>query len=103
VYVNQALSPVLVCPAETSVLDAAAEAYHNPVAVWWRAFESSSVMSPGQVPCTSSTPFGVVGQDRRQGVLDDRGVIPAPAAGDQEAEGLAHDGLPGSAEGGLTR
>ena len=23
------------CPAETSVLDAAAEAYHNPAAVWW--------------------------------------------------------------------
>ena len=28
------------------MLDAAAEAYHNPAAVWWGAFAPSTIMSP---------------------------------------------------------
>jgi hypothetical protein len=35
VYVNQALSPVLVALRSQHALDAVLEAYHNPVAVWW--------------------------------------------------------------------
>ena len=31
--------------------------------------------------------LGVAGQDHGQGVLDDAGVVPGPAAGDEEAEG----------------
>lgn len=47
--------------------------------------------------------LGVTGQDHGQDVLDDGGVVPGPAAGDKEAEGLAHVWLLASVVGCLTR
>ena len=42
----------------------------------------------GQGPVHQEHCLGVAGQDHGQGVLDDAGVVPGPAAGDEEAEGL---------------
>jgi hypothetical protein len=43
-YVNQALSPVLVVLRSQPSLDAVPQAYHNPAAVWWGAFAASVVI-----------------------------------------------------------
>jgi hypothetical protein len=43
--------------------------------------------------------LGLAGQDHRQGVLVDGGVVLGPAAGDKEAKGLAHGWLLAVAEG----
>ncbi len=43
-YVDQALSPVLVAPRSDRALDAGPEAYHNSAAVWWGAFAASGAI-----------------------------------------------------------
>ena len=43
-YVHQAPSPLLVALRAQLSLDAAPEAYHNPMAVWWGALAPSTVI-----------------------------------------------------------
>ena len=53
-------------------------------------------------PVDQEHSLGVVSQDHGQGVLDDVGVVPGAAAGEEEAEGLAHGWLQ-SDSGGVPR
>jgi hypothetical protein len=61
------------CPAVTSALDAAAEAYDNPAAVWWGAFAGfRGHPRPGHRRRVRSSPGGPSGDARPAGRVDHR-------------------------------
>jgi hypothetical protein len=71
--------PCAGCPARTSALDAVAEAYHNPAAVWWGAFAVSVVIGGLAVPAPGEFVSGRA----------ERGLAASRASGPSSVGGMA--------------